>query len=207
MRPLEPVMVAMSGVSGSGKSKLAAMLVGELQAVRLRSDVERKRLAGLQPTDRPADASAEATIYGDALTRRVYERLAERAAMLLDAGTSVIIDAACTRRWQRDLIAGLAHSRGVSLTWLEIDLPEDLLLARVTARQAAGGDASDASAAVVKRQLAAREPITTEELSAAGGIVRRLRLTEADQQDSSFFDRIRLVVFKRLGMHHEGLLP
>jgi len=207
MRPLEPVMVAMSGVSGSGKSKLAATLVGELQAVRLRSDVERKRLAGLQPTDRPADASAEATIYGDALTRRVYERLAERAAMLLDAGTSVIIDAACTRRWQRDLIAGLAHSRGVSLTWLEIDLPEDLLLARVTARQAAGGDASDASAAVVKRQLAAREPITTEELSAAGGIVRRLRLTEADQQDSRFFDRIRLVVLKRLGTHHEGLLP
>lgn len=194
MRPLEPVMVAMSGVSGSGKSKLAATLVGELQAVRLRSDVERKRLAGLQPTDRPADASAEATIYGDALTRRVYERLAERAAMLLDAGTSVIIDAACTRRWQRDLIAGLAHSRGVSLTWLEIDLPEDLLLARVTARQAARGDASDASAAVVKRQLAEREPITTEELSAAGGIVRRLRLTEADQQDARFFDRIRLGV-------------
>ena len=60
---------------------------------------------------------------------------------------------------------------------------------------------------MVKRQLSAREPITTEELSAAGGIVRRLRLTEADQQDSSFFDRIRLVVFKRLGMHHEGLLP
>ena len=205
MRPPHPVLLAMSGVSGSGKSTLAATLVGELQAVRLRSDVERKRLAGLRPTDRPADASAEVMIYGDPMTRLVYEGLAERAAMLLDAGMSVIIDAACNRRWQRDLIAGVARSRGLSLTWLELDMPADLVRARVAARRAAGGDASDASPAVVRRQLAEREPIATEELSAPGGIVCRLRLTEADRQDPKLVERIRQVAFQPPGMHQGGL--
>ena len=125
--------------------------------------------------------------------------------MLLDAETSVIIDAACTRRWQRDLVVAVARNRGVSLTWLELDLPEDMVLARVAARQAAGGDASDASPDVVRRQWAEREPITTEELSAAGGIVRRLRLGEADRQDPKLFERIRQVACEPPGMHQEGL--
>jgi aminoglycoside phosphotransferase family enzyme/predicted kinase len=190
MRPPRPILLATCGVSGSGKSTLAARLVGELEAVRLRSDFERKRLAGLRPTDRPADATAEAALYGEAMTRRVYERLGKRAATVLAGGRSVILDAAFNQRWQRELIAGVAHRQGVSLTWLELDLPEETVLDRVAARQAVGSDASDASQAVVRRQLAHREPITSAEMAAHEGSVAWVRLTEADLRDPQLMKRL-----------------
>lgn len=167
-----PVAVVTSGVSGSGKSTVAAELVGALPAMRVRSDVERKRLAGMGPTERPADAAAEAVLYGDALTRRVYERLAVLAATLLDAGVSVVIDAACTKRWQRDILSRVAVERGVPIVWVAFDLPTEAALTRIAARQARGDDPSDATADVVRWQVASFEPIGEDETSAESAIVR-----------------------------------
>ena len=192
MRPVRPVLVVTSGVSGSGKSTLAARLIGPLTAVCLRSDVERKRLAGLQPTERPADVAAEARVYGEGMTRRVYERLADVAAGLLDAGVGVVIDAACNRRWQRDLLTAVAVRRGVPLTWLEFDPPEADVLARVAARQVAGTDASDASPAVVRRQLREREPLTADEVVAGGSGVGLIRPSTTDLLDPGFCHRVAL---------------
>ncbi|MFM8415430.1 MAG: AAA family ATPase [Planctomycetota bacterium] len=185
MRPRRPTLFATVGVSGSGKTTLAANLVGAAEAVRLRSDVERKRLAGMRPTDRPADAAAERELYGAAMTRRVYERLAALAGVLVGAGWSVVIDAACLARWQRELIAAAARKAGVPLVWLELDAPEAVMIDRVAARLTAGGDASDASVEIVRRQLASREPIANDELTsgeprADGYHARRVRVTEAD---------------------------
>ena len=179
MRPRQPTLFATVGVSGSGKTTLAANLVGAAEAVRLRSDVERKRLAGMRPTDRPADAAAESSLYGVALTRRVYERLAALAGGLMAAGWSVVIDAACLLRWQRELIAAVARKAGVPLVWLELDVPEAVMVDRVAARLTAGGDASDASAEIVRRQLATRDPLADDELAADDGwSVRRVRVAE-----------------------------
>jgi predicted kinase len=163
-QPAAPVLVATSGPSGSGKSTVAAELVAALNAIRLRSDVERKRLAGMAATDRPADAAATAALYGDALTRGVYDRLARLARAILIAGGCVVVDATCMRRWQREAIAAAARDAGAPLVWVEFDLPERELVARVAARFAAGTDASDASVEIVRRQLAAREPIGDDEL-------------------------------------------
>jgi len=167
-----PAMVVTCGLSGSGKSTVAAELVGALPAVRLRSDVERKRLAGLRPTERPGAGAATASLYDQATTRRVYERLAALAAAALDAGRLVVVDAACTRRWQREMLAAVAAARGAGPVWLVFDLPAEDLVARVVARGARGDDASDASAEVVRRQMAHFEPIGADEAAAARGIVR-----------------------------------
>jgi predicted kinase len=115
-------------------------------------------------TDRPADAAATAALYGDALTRGVYDRLARLARAILIAGGCVVVDATCMRRWQREAIAAAARDAGAPLVWVEFDLPERELVARVAARFAAGTDASDASVEIVRRQLAAREPIGDDEL-------------------------------------------
>ena len=182
MRPRQrPVLFATVGISGSGKTTLANELVGRADAVRLRSDVERKRLAGMRLTDRPADATAEAGLYGEPMTRLVYERLATLAATLLTAGRSVVIDAACLQRWQRERLAAVAREAAVPLVWLEFEVPETTVLARVARRRATGNDASDASADVVHRQFAAREPIAADELeSRDGAVVRRVELREGD---------------------------
>ncbi|MFM7137722.1 MAG: AAA family ATPase [Planctomycetota bacterium] len=185
-RPTRPILYATCGVSGSGKTTLAASFVAAANAVRLRSDVERKRLAGMQPADRPADAAAAAALYAPEMTRRVYRRLADLARTLLEAGTSVVVDAACLKRWQRGELEAVAREAAVPLVWLAIELPDEVVIARVAARLAAGGDASDASPEVVRGQLATREPITREELAAAGSRARLVRVTEAELADSAF---------------------
>ncbi len=190
MRPRTPVLYATCGVSGSGKTTLAAGFVAAAGAVRLRSDVERKRLAGMRPTDRPADAAAAAVLYDPLMTRRVYRRLADLARTLLEAGASVVVDAACLKRWQRGELATVAREAAVPLVWLELDLPDEVVIERVAARLAAGGDPSDASPEVVRGQLATREPISPAELAADGVAVRLLTVTAADLADGDFAARV-----------------
>ena len=165
--PPQPVLIVTSGVSGSGKTTLAEACVGFFRAVRLRSDVERKRLFAMAATTRPGDAGEVEVLYGAETTRRVYERLAALAGGLLRAGSSVVIDATSNARWQRELLAAVARDLGVPIVWLDLDLPVEVLVARVEARAATGQDPSDATVDTVHAQLTAREPITEAELAAA----------------------------------------
>lgn len=144
-----PMLVCVGGLSGTGKSTVAAALAPDLGsapgALHVRSDVERKVLAGVAETERlpPASYSREAGFA-------VYTSCLARAGRALAAGHSVVLDAVFAeeseRRAGRDLARrSRAHFAGV---WLEA--PPDVLTARVAARQ---GDASDATAEVVARQL------------------------------------------------------
>jgi len=178
--PRRPVLYATSGLSGSGKTTLAATVVSAADAVRVRSDVERKRLAGMAATERPADATAAAALYDATTTRRVYERLADLARTLLAAGRSVVVDAAALARWQREILAAAAGDTAAALVWLELDVPEAEAANRVAARV---GDASDATVDVVRGQAAAREPITAAELAAAAGGAGPARLVRVGPGD------------------------
>jgi aminoglycoside phosphotransferase family enzyme/predicted kinase len=149
LSPARPRLVAVGGVSGSGKTTLGRRLAPEIGAapgaVHLRSDLERKRLAGVDPTARlPAEA------YGAAAGDAVYARLLERAETLLEAGRSVLLDATWLSPERRAGAEALARRAGVPFIGLWLEAPETILKARVTRRQ---GDASDADAVVVSRQL------------------------------------------------------
>jgi hypothetical protein len=85
------------------------------------------------------------------------------------AGSSVVVDATCNARSQRELLTAVARDTGTRIVWLEIDLPADLLRARVAARAAEGRDPSDATPEVLRAQLATREPIQEAELAPCGG--------------------------------------
>lgn len=188
-----PVMVATSGVSGSGKTTLAGRVAASLDAVRLRSDVERKRSAGLAATDRPQDAGEEARLYSEESSRRTYRRLADLARQILHAGTSVVIDAATNHRWERRLLAEAAREAGVPLVWLAIDVPETVAVDRVARRQAEGGDASDAGVDVVRRQFRTREPLEPAECvpGAEGRPGERIvRVAAGDLEDAAHIDRL-----------------
>ena len=188
-----PLLVATSGVSGSGKTTIAGAIAAAIGAVRLRSDVERKRLVGLAPTDRPRDAVEQAALYSPEATRRTYVRLAELARLTLGAGTSVVIDAACNRRAERRLLAEAARTAGVRLIWLSLEVPEAVAVSRVASRRAAGGDASDASVEVVRAQYAAREPILPEEFvppPGAESLESMIAIRGADLEDPGFVRRL-----------------
>jgi uncharacterized protein len=145
-------LVAIGGLSGTGKSSLAAALAGSIGrapgAVYVRSDIERKRLFDVQEFDRlPEEA------YRPETTARVYQRLRDLAATALDAGQSVVIDAVHLRPEERTAMAETASRRKAHFTGLWLEAPVDRLIERVAKRKL---DASDATAGVVSAQ--ARQP-------------------------------------------------
>jgi len=148
MTPERPRLIAIGGLSGTGKSTLAAAiapLIGAAPgAVHLRSDLERKRLAGVDELERlPSSA------YTPQSSAMTYERLLTRAHRALAAGHSVVVDAVYARDEERRAVTQLAASLGVPLQGLWLEAPSDLMTSRVSARR---DDASDATVDVVEQQ-------------------------------------------------------
>lgn len=162
LRRTRPRLVLTSGLSGSGKSTVALALLAPLGALRVRSDVERKRLAELPLTARPTPAQAQ-RLYGRTMTLRTYARLQAIARDLLRAGLNVIVDAAALRRHERDELRALAAAEGADFSLVECVAPEAVLRGRIAQRMAADRDPSDATLEVLDFQLRVREPVAAAE--------------------------------------------
>ena len=156
-----PRLMITHGMSGSGKSTLAGALMAAAGAIRIRSDVERKRLFGLGLQQRSAGREPE--IYSQEATRRTFARLAECARTALQAGWPVIVDAAFLRRDERLAFRALASELRVPFSILHCHAAEAQLRSRVAARDAEGNDASEATLDVLERQLATHEPLGPDE--------------------------------------------
>lgn len=158
-----PRLLVTCGYSGSGKTWLASRLAISLRALHLRSDVERKRLAGIAPL---ADSRSpqDGGIYTLEFNTRTYRRLAECAAAALAGGESVIVDAACLRRDERRSLVGIADSAGAAATLLHCVAPVDLLRERILARSRSGADASEAGLVTLERQPGYWEPFEPDEV-------------------------------------------
>ena len=146
--PPAPAFIAVGGLSGTGKSKLARMLAPDIGpmpgAVIVRSDVERKSLFGIEETEKlPPDA------YTEAVTARVYAALADKARRVATAGHSVIVDAVLARPDERAAIADAAKSANLALRGLFLTADTETRVSRVGSRVR---DASDADATVAQEQ-------------------------------------------------------
>jgi aminoglycoside phosphotransferase family enzyme/predicted kinase len=161
-RPPTPAVIITHGVSGAGKSTATQQLVERFGVIRLRSDIERTRL-DVGPSPSPGDEVSTGR-YAPAARQAVYQAMLQKAETVLDAGYRVIIDATFLRRADRDAFRRLAHERHVPFLILAFDADPATLRQRIENRQRAGGDASEATAAVLERQLAEREPLAEGEL-------------------------------------------
>lgn len=162
VRPARPRLLLTHGLSGSGKSWLAAALAARLPAVWLRSDVERKRLAAL-PADARTHAELDQGLYSAAMTRQVYRRCGELAQPALVDGWSVIVDAATLKAWQRATLRAVATELGVPFRILHCDADAGVLEQRVARRQAEAQDVSEAGLDVLHHQQASAEPLSATE--------------------------------------------
>lgn len=153
LKPAPPRLVAVGGLSGTGKSTLAKALApslgGAAGAVHLRTDIVRKRMFGVAPLDRLPDAA-----YAPGVGTRVYDEALRLARIALEAGQGVLLDAVFARAEERQAAARLAADLGVFFTGLWLDAPAEVLEARVAAREREGRDPSDAGVAVLRKQLA-----------------------------------------------------
>ncbi|MBI1395968.1 MAG: AAA family ATPase [Betaproteobacteria bacterium] len=148
-------VMIMHGVSGSGKTTIAGTLVETLGAVRVRSDVERKRMHGLDANVGSGSAIAGG-IYDPEQTVRVYERLATLARSVVAARWPVIVDATFLRRDERTLLREVARKAAVPFRIVACKAPVEVLEDRVRSR---ANDASEATVEVLHRQMAQREPL------------------------------------------------
>ena len=192
-----PAIILMHGLSGSGKSVIAASLAQQVMAIRVRSDIERKRISGLAPLARSGSTPASGLYTAD-LTQTTYHRLLDLARIGVNAGYAVIVDATFLKRWQRDLFRREAATRGVPFVIVDVAAPEATLRARIAARLAAGGDASEAGPAVLTYQLAQREALSAAEASAALHIDTAHADVETIQREAGAALRTRLGIFAPL---------
>ncbi|KSZ58467.1 gluconate kinase [Rhodococcus pyridinivorans KG-16] len=150
-------MVLVGGVSATGKTTLSRTVGAYLGADVLRSDVVRKELAGLQPTDRTGDGT-DAGLYAPAHSEATYGELLRRAETALARGRSVVLDATWLSSGQRDAARKVADGAAVDVIEIECRADKGILLQRMVSRSKRGDDASDATPAVLERQLRRRDP-------------------------------------------------
>lgn len=167
-----PRLLITHGLPGSGKTHLSQQVLEQAGAVRLRSDVERKR--GVAAPSSVAAAAAEGTatagtdgLYGPAATERTYARLLLLARGSLQAGFATVIDAAFLQRWQRDAARALARRMKLPFTVLSCRAPTWMLRQRLQQRAADGRDASDADLAVLARVAQLQQPLAADEIPGA----------------------------------------
>ena len=153
LAPQRPKLVLMSGVSGSGKTWMARRLAPALHAVHLRSDIERKRLAGLSSLARSASALAQG-LYARDVTRAVYDRLAECATDALAGGLTTIVDATFGLARDRARFRALAARLGLDTWIVYCHAGRKVLEARMRKRHRAATDPSEADIGVLNWQAA-----------------------------------------------------
>ena len=177
-----PYLLAMTGLSASGKSVISADMAGELGLVRLRSDVERKRLFGLAPLDDSKSDIGE-NIYTEEANQKTYEHLAKLADKLLMGGMPVIVDAACLREAERDLLTDVAENHGLPFALIHCEAPEESRRQWIRERD---GDASEATEELLEAQASWFEPLTAQEKTHTVHLY-----TDQDHLAEAVADRIR----------------
>lgn len=159
----QPVrLIITHGLSGSGKTWFSQQLLESSPLIRLRSDVERKRLFGLQQSNRAGAASAG--IYKPEASKRTYGHLLDTAEKLMGWGFPVMVDAAFLKFEQRELFTRLANKMQVPFAIVHCEADEETTRQRLLRRTQANSDASDADVAVFGQQMLEIEPLTGREL-------------------------------------------
>lgn len=159
--PTAPRLLITHGVSGSGKTFVSQGLLEQAGAIRVRSDIERKRLFGAtQPAAQPAGATPSGSgdldanpLYNRDRTQATYAHLHDVAQRSLQSGWHTIVDATFLDAGERDRFRHLAAAQSAPFAILHCEAPRTTLEARLITRQQAAQDASDADVAVLDRQL------------------------------------------------------
>lgn len=161
-----PLLAVMCGLSGSGKTWLSTRLVTAMPALRLRSDLERKRLFDLEEAA-DSHSGIGSGIYDRKAGQAVYERMFDGARSMLAAGFDAILDAAFLDAKSRGRVRRLAADCGADFVIVQATAPPEILEERLRRRAAAGKDASEADLAVLRYQLETSEQLTSDEARSA----------------------------------------
>jgi hypothetical protein len=162
--PPRPALIITHGLSGCGKTTWSQRALEALGAIRIRTDVERKRLHGIDSRDH-GHAGIDTDLYGAKATRETYRCAVVIARDALASGSVTIIDGAFLMRWQRRMFRQLAAELGVPFVIVDLAADVSALRGRIARRSLDANDASDADLTVLDHQLRTREPLAVDELA------------------------------------------
>ena len=174
--PPPPRLIITHGVAGCGKSRATRKLLlndAPPMCIRLRSDVERKRLFGFS-AEATTRSAIDGGIYASEASERTYEKLYQIAGDLLSAGWSVIVDAAFLERRRRDAFRALACATAAEFAIVAPQATVGQLRTRIQRRLSREHDASEATLAVLERQFERIEHLSDEERTLLLPVDRRL---------------------------------
>jgi predicted kinase len=154
LRPPNPQLFVMNGLSGSGKSTFASFIAEDLCAIQLRSDVLRTRITETQNLSKYAPETHDL----------IYNTLADLAKQILMAGYSVVLDATYLKKPYRDQVIALAKELNIPITLIRCEASVDHLHAAVEARKQNKDNVSDANKKVIASQIENQDPLTPEEM-------------------------------------------
>ncbi|MHC4448261.1 MAG: AAA family ATPase, partial [Planctomycetota bacterium] len=140
---MPPSLILLCGLPGSGKSWAAQHIARPFEALVIRSDVVRKRLAGVPPTYRATGAEAEA-LYSDQSSRRTFAAMQEEAECRLGEGRTVVLDATFAQRRARDPFIDMARSARVPFVVVHVTCPAPVIAERMRDRASDAEEVSDA---------------------------------------------------------------
>ena len=157
-------LIICHGLSASGKTTVSQQLLETLPGIRIRSDVERKRLYHLKADQKSASGIASG-LYSDDITKQTYQRLAELASIIIDAGYTVVVDAAFLMIEQREQFHSLALQCKVPFLIVHCESTKEMMRQRILTREQIGRDASEAGLDVLEHQIQNYRALSHHELS------------------------------------------
>ncbi len=156
-----PFIALMHGVAGTGKSTVAAQIAEHFGAIRVRSDVERKRLFGLLPDD--SSESIDSNIYSAQATQETYAHLLGVCRSVIAADLPCVVDATFLQHATRQSFRDLAAELGVPVLIVNCTASQACIVQRLEARRHAQGEASEAGIEVMQLQLSRTDPLAVDE--------------------------------------------
>ncbi len=186
-----PALIVHYGLSGSGKTTASQVILEALGGLRVRSDVERKRLQGL-PAGARSGSGLGRGIYSADATAATYARLASAAEDVVGGGCLALVDATFLRRAERDAFRALAQRLGVPFGIAEFTAAAETLRRRVESREREAGDASEAGLEVLEHQLRTRETLSPEERALTTTFdTERMNVPEIQAESQRMLARLR----------------
>jgi len=162
VKPTTPSLIIMHGLSGSGKTTVSQALLETMGAIRLRSDIERKRMFGPSPKDQNTKKVRE-EMYSGNISDTLHRQLRDTARKLLSFNYHVIVDATFLKRRYRDLFCRLADEQKVPFLILDVQSSLRTLKDRISHRLEQRADASEATLSVLLQQQREKEPLGEDE--------------------------------------------
>lgn len=159
-----PVLIITHGFSGSGKTSLSHFMLEALPIIRIRTDIERKRLHQLAATE-DSHSSINSGIYDSESSRVTYQRMLELARQILQAGMPVIVDGAFLKAHQRQPFVKLADELNIPFRIIDCQASHAILEQRIAERRQYGNDASEATRDVLLHQQETHDPLTEKEIA------------------------------------------